>query len=104
MTYTFKQSNIFRHYFTVTREYMVYKDISLGINGLQEPGTIEDTYYETTKVEIHLSNGKTYQIDYGMSYEAEDQAILAFNKLLELNEDEAAWEEYLQTETIFELA
>lgn len=100
MTYTKEQAELFNRMFNVTIEKTCYQKQALTEEGFVEEAPDEFSY-STACARIILSNGNEYVIDYGASDDAEGFAEDAFQKLIELNYDEKAFEKYLQDESSF---
>lgn len=100
-TYTEKEIQLFEKMFEVKIERMAYYHTSLTPNGLMEYKDPYGTDYSSAYVNLKLSTGEAYEIDYADGEDAEIIAVESFNKFLELEQDEEAFKEYLNTETIF---
>lgn len=100
MTYTKEQVELFNRMFTIIVEKTCYQKQVLTEEGFMEEAP-DDFIYNTACARITLSNGNEYIIESGVSDHAEELAEEAFQKFIELNYDEKAFEKYLQDESDF---
>lgn len=100
MKYTPEQVELFNKMFSVTREYDLYLSTKMCTNGLlEEQGESSDRNYNADSVEIEVKD-RCFSIHFG-ECNAEEEAIKAFDKFIELNYNENAFIKWLESQLIF---
>ena len=101
-TYTKNEIQLFEKMIDIKIERMAYYLTSLTPNGLMEEKEPYNTDYSAANVELTLPNGgESYEIHYADGFGAEEIALEAFNKFLELDKNEEAFKVYLENKTNF---
>lgn len=101
MRYTVEQVELFNRMFSITREYDSYYAVNMNAEGeIIEEDEEKDRNYNADSVEVTVKD-KVFVIPYGKS-NAEEAALIAFNKFIELEYNEDAFIEWLKNNSDFE--
>lgn len=101
MKYTEEQQFLFDEYFELVQEYAQFVRVTIDAYDVSDDGQVIDEKYVTTHIRITLKNGSRFLFDQTAKEEAENIAIEAFDYFLSVNQDEEAFEEYLDKHNEF---